>query len=107
MDLDVARDVAGSRQEAGVVPAGGLEPGGDGRDVDILPDLDRGADGQAVTGQGHAHGGLEDAEVGVEVVPFVADQDQLAGLIGGDQERTAELPQQGGEVRRVDGAQRS
>ena len=97
MDLDVARDMAGAGQEAGVVPAGRVELGGHGRDVDVLPDLDRGADGQPVAGQGHAHRGLEGAEVGVEVVPLVADQHELAGLVGGDQERRAELPQQRGK----------
>ena len=51
-------------------------------------------------------GRLEGAEVGVEVVPLVADHHQLAGLVGGDQQRRAELPQQRREVRRVDGPQR-
>ena len=41
--------------------------------------------------------------MGVEVVPLVADHHELAGLVGGDQERRAELPQERGEVRRVDG----
>jgi hypothetical protein len=50
MDLDVARDVAGPRQEAGVVPAGRFELGGHGRDVDEFPDLDLGADRQPVAG---------------------------------------------------------
>ena len=93
-------------QEAGVVPAGRVELGGDGRDVDELPDLDRGADGQPAAVEGQAHRGLEGAEVGVEVVPLVADHHELAGLVGGDQQRRAELPQQRGEVRRVDGPQR-
>ena len=106
VDLDVARDVAGAGQEAGVVPAGRVELGGHGRDVDEFPDLDLGADGQPVAGQGHAHRRLEAAEVGVEVVPLVADHHELAGLVGGDQQRRAELPQQRGEVRRVDGPQR-
>ena len=74
--------------EAGVVPAGRVELGGHGRDVDELPDLDLGADGQPVAGQGHAHRGLEGAEVGVEVVPLVADHHELAGLVGGDQQAT-------------------
>ena len=73
MNLDVARDVAGAGQEAGVVPAGRVELGGDGRYVDILPDLHLGADGQPIACQGHAHRGLKRAKVGVEVVPFVAD----------------------------------
>jgi hypothetical protein len=104
--LDVARDVAGAGQEAGVVPARRLELGGDGRDVDILPDLDRGADGEPAAVEGQAHGRLEGAEVGIEVVPLVADQHQLAGLVGGHQQRGAEPAQEAGEVRRVDGPQR-
>jgi hypothetical protein len=106
MDLDVARDVAGAGQIAAVVPARRVELGYHGRDVDELPDLDVGADGQPVAGQGHAHRGLEGAEVGVEVVPLVADHHQLAGLVGGDHERRAKLPQERGEVRSVDRPQR-
>jgi hypothetical protein len=34
---------------------------------------------------------VEGAEVGVEVVSLVADHHELAGLVGGDQERRAEL----------------
>ena len=86
MDLDVARDVAGSRQKAGVVPAGRVELGSHGRDVDEFPDLHVGTDGQPVARQGHAHRGLEASEVGVEVVPLIADQHELAGLVCGDQQ---------------------
>ena len=93
------------RKQASCRP-GGSSLAVDGRDVDELPDLDLGADGQPVAGQGHAHRGLEGAEVGVEVVPLVADHHELAGLVGGDQERRAELPQERGEVRRVDRPQR-
>ena len=98
VDLDVARDVAGARQEAGVVPAGRLELGGHGRDVDKLPDLDRRADRQSVADRGHAHRRLEGAEVGVEVVPLVADHHQLAGLVGGDQKRRTELRKSAGKL---------
>ena len=45
--------------------------------------------------------------MGVEVVALVADHHELAGLVGGDQQRRAELPQQRGEVRRVGGLQRA
>jgi len=90
MALDVPRDVTGTRQEAGVVA---VETSSDGRDVHVLPDLDGGADGQPVAIEGHAHRGLERAEVGVEVVALVADDHELAGLIGGDQQSTREFPQ--------------
>jgi hypothetical protein len=93
MDLDVACHVAGAGQEAGVVPARGVEFGGDGWDVDKFPDLDRCADGQPVAGQGHDHRGLEGAEVGIEVVPLIADQHELAGLVRGHHERGRDLPQ--------------
>ncbi len=105
MDLNVAGDVAGAGQEAGVAPTGRVEPGCNSRNVDELPDLDLGADGQPVAGYSHAHRCLEGAEVGVEVIPLVADQHELAGLVGGDQERRTKLPQERGEVRRVDGPQ--
>ena len=104
--LDVAGDVAGAGQEAGVVAPRRVDPGRDGRDVDVLPDLDRRADGEPAAVEGQAHRGLEAPEVGVEVVPLVADHHQLAGLVGRHQQRGAELPQQAGEVRRVDGPQR-
>ena len=47
MTLNVPGDVAGARQEARVMLARRLELGGDRGDVDKLPDLDLGADGQA------------------------------------------------------------
>ncbi len=71
-----------------------------------IPSLDPGSDSPPVARIGHAHRGLEAAEVDVEVVPFIADQHELARLIGGDQKRWAELPQERGEVRRVDCPQR-
>ena len=104
--LDVARDVAGAGQEAGVVPARRFELGCHRGHVHELPDLDRGADGQPGAVEGQAHRSLEGAEVGVEAVPLVADHHQLAGLVGGHQERGAELAQERGEVRRVHGPKR-
>jgi hypothetical protein len=104
--LDVASDVTGAGEEAGVVLARRFELGCHGGHVHELPDLDRGADGQPGAVEGQAHGGLEGAEVGVEVVPLIADQHQLTGLIGGQQQRRAELTQQAGEIGRVDGPQR-
>src|SRR5207253_925393 len=52
------------------------------------------------------HRSLERAVVGVEVVALVADHHELAGLVGGDQQRRAQLPQQRGEIRGVGGPQR-
>ena len=50
MDLDVAGDMAGARQEAGVVLSRPVELGRHRRNVDELPDLDLGAEGQPVAG---------------------------------------------------------
>ena len=85
---DVAGDVAGARQKAGVVPAGGFQAAGDVGDVAELPDLNGGAHGElgAAVGKSQAHRGLERAVVRVEVVPLVADHNQFAGLVGGDQQ---------------------
>ena len=102
VDLDVPRDVAGSGQEAGVVPAARFELPGDGRDVDELPDLHLRPQRQPVAVQGHAHRGGEGPEMGVQVVALLANHHQLARLVGRHQQRRAELPQQRGEVRRVD-----
>jgi hypothetical protein len=55
--LDVARDVAGAGQEAGVVPAGRFELRCHRGHVHELPDLERGADGEPAAAQGEAHGG--------------------------------------------------
>ncbi len=65
-----------------------------------------GADRQPIAVEGHAHWRLETAEAGVEMVPLVADHDELAGLEGGDHLRGAQLPQRRGEVRRVNRTQR-
>ena len=79
------------------MPAGGFQLGRHGRDVHVVPDLELGADGQAVALKGHAHRSLEDAEVGVEVVPLIANNHELAGLVGGDQERSSELCRSAGK----------
>jgi hypothetical protein len=83
-----------------------FDAGSDGRDVDEFLDLRSGADGQPVVGEGHPHRRREAAEVGVEVVALIADDHELAGLIGGNQQRHTQLSQQHGKVRRVDSAQR-
>jgi hypothetical protein len=106
VDLDVAGDVAGAGQEAGVVPARRIELRCYRGHVRELPDLDRRADGQPGAVEGQAHGGLEAAEVGVEVIPLIPYHHELAGLVGGHQERGAEVPQEAGEIGCVDSPQR-
>ncbi len=107
VDLDVAGDVAGAGQKAGVMAAGRLELGRDGRDVHVLPDLDRRADRQPIVEQCQSHRCLKGAEVGIEVFPLVADHHQLARLVGGDQERGAQASKQCRKIGSVHGPQRS
>src|SRR4051794_25733520 len=87
----------------------GLQSAGDVTVVAELADLKGGAQSElaATLGEGQAHGRRKGAVMGIEMVSLVADHDQLAGLVGGDQQRRAELPQQGGKVRRVGGVQRA
>jgi len=106
VDLDVAGAVAQAGQETGVVPAPGLQPSADRRDVVILPDLQGGADGQPVAGAGQAHRLAEAAEVRVERSAVGAEHHQLARLVGGDEDRQAQFVEQGGETRGVYAAQR-
>ena len=68
------------------MPLRQFELGGHGGDVHKCPDLDLGADGEAVAGQGHAHRCLEGAEVGIEMVALVGDHHEFPGLAGGDQQ---------------------
>ena len=82
-----------------------LDPGGDVGHVAEFPDLDLGAEGQPAAAQGQAHGPLEAAEVGVEVVPLIPHDYKLAGLVGRDQKRDAEVVEQLRQVRRVDAPQ--
>ncbi len=56
--------------------------------------------------QGQAHRCLERAVMGIKVVPLLADYDEFAGLVGGHQQRCAQLPQQSGDVWRVASPQR-
>ena len=91
MNLNISRDMGGSRQETGVnlsegflaLPYGGYiaefgnEPGG--------------PDGQAVPLQRHSHGGIERTKMGIERLAPRAEHYQFAGLIGGDEYRGAKL----------------
>ena len=71
-----------------------------------FPDLDRGADGQpAATARAMPIGAWK-ARKWVLRCPLVADHHELAGLVGGDQQRNASISQQRGEVRGVDRPQR-
>ena len=106
VNLHVARHVGRARQVAGVVLAGRIELGGDGGHVAKLPHVDGRADRQPPAADGHAHRLVERAEVRVDDAAVGADDDELAGLIGRDQQRAAELIEDRREVRRVNAAQR-
>ena len=82
-----------------------LQPAANGRGVVVLPDLQRRADGQPVAIHGQAHRLLEAAEVRVEHAPVGPKHDQLAGLVGGDQDRDAQIVEDRGKTSRVHAAQ--
>ncbi len=84
MDVDVAGDVDAARQIGGVVLAGRLQLAGHGGHVAVVPDGVGAADGQPGGVGGDAHRLVEGAEVGVDRVLVIADEDDLARLIGGN-----------------------
>jgi len=106
VDLHVARDVARARQEAGVVPPGRLELGRGRGNVVKFPDLEARAERQPVARDGKPHRAREAAEVRVQALALGPDDDQLARLVGGHQQRDAELIEEGGEVGGMDAAER-
>ena len=106
MNLDVAGDMTRTREKTRVVPPGGPELASRRRDIVEFPDLEARAEGQAIARQRQPHGVRKGAEMRVEVVTVFADNHQTARLVGGDEERNAELPDQGREARRVNAPQR-
>ena len=108
MNQDVAGDVAGTGQIAGVVRSLRLQPGRHVGDVAIFPDLDGGSDGQpgAAIGKGQPHRCLEGAKMRVDGAGLLADQHQLSRLIGGHHQRNASLSQQSRQIRGVGRQQR-
>jgi hypothetical protein len=86
MHADVAGDVAGARQVAGVVLASRLDPWGDVGGVAQEPDLVARAQGQPARVHGEAHGSLEGAYQRGEPTPDRPDDQQLVGLVGAHQE---------------------
>ena len=76
----------------------GFQPGRHRRDIVELPDLPEGANGQLVARQGQAHGGLEVAEVGVQLALVIANHQHLLRLVGGDEQRGPQLLKQAWEV---------
>ncbi len=88
------------------MPADRLQLGDDGRDVVELPDFLERAHGQSIASDRQPHRLAEVAEVGVDVVLVRTQHDHLAGLVGGHQQRDAELIEEGGEVGGMDAAER-
>ena len=93
------------RKQASCRPSG-AEPAGDGRGVVVFPDLQRRADGQPVAVAGQAHRLAEAAEVRVQRAVVGPEHHQLAGLVGGDEDREAQLLEDRGEAGGVHAAQR-
>jgi hypothetical protein len=92
--LDLAREVGGSRQEAGVVPAGRLDAGGEVGGGVQEPDLGAGGDGEGVGPDGQPHGALEVVVRQRQLARRDPDGDDLARLVGGHEQGDAELAQQ-------------
>ena len=96
MNLNVARHVTRARQVTGIVFAGEIEFGRDCWDIGVFPDLDGGADGETAAAlDRQAHVGVygEERKCRIEMILLAADENELAGLIGGNQQRCAKFPQ--------------
>ena len=91
VNLHVAGDVAGARQEAGVMLAGRVELAGHGRNVVELQDFQGRADGQPLAVAGQAHRLVEAAEVRIDDAPVGPQHHQLAGLVGRHQQGNAQV----------------
>jgi hypothetical protein len=76
------------------------------QEVAVIEDLGPGTDRDPSGRRCDAHRSVAVSEVGVESAVIVAGANQLAGLIGGDQQRARELAEQLRETLRVDAAQR-
>ena len=81
VNLNIARDMCRAREITGIVLAGRIQLGGDGRDVTEFPNVDSSADREAAGGDGHAHWFVERAEMCVDDAGIGAKDHQLAGLI--------------------------
>src|SRR5262249_61592685 len=82
-----------------------VELGGNGRRVAEDPNYRTRPDGQSPSGNGDAHGPLEimaaQAETELIVQVTLTDHHDLAGLIGRDQKRGAQVPEDRRPVQRV------
>jgi hypothetical protein len=99
--LNLAGEVGGTGQEAGIVATGRLDPGGKLGSGAEEPDLGAGADGDAVRLDDQAHGPLEVVERQRQLTLGDPDRDHLAGLVRGHEQRNPQLGQQRGQRARV------
>src|SRR4029077_4295783 len=93
MDIDLARDVAGSGKEAGVVTTWRVEPGTYGRLILVVPDLPFGAECEAVRRHGDPHGAWEGPDMSVDLFAVEPHHDDPAALVRRDQQRGLKLTQ--------------
>ena len=105
MDRNVASDVGRPRDVTGIMPASRRELDGQGWLVDEFSDARRRSHCQPVAEACQAHRLFKCPEVGVGFAAIGPNQDQLAGLIGGDRQRGAEVDEQFRERCRMDAAQ--
>src|SRR5262249_59338785 len=91
----------GARQEADVMPAGRLDPGGEVGGGRQEPDLGAGGDGDAIGLDCQPHGALKVVVRQRQLALGDADNGDLARLVGGYEQRDAELAQKRRQRSRV------
>jgi hypothetical protein len=113
VDLYIPGRVAAAGQKTGIVSKASvfvffkcIEPFADGRHVVKLPDVDVAADGKFPTTHGEPHRLHEVAEMSVEHSGVVPQDDQLARLIGSDQNRKPRLGEDLRQIRSMHAPQR-
>jgi hypothetical protein len=105
MDVDITGDVDAPGEKTGIVLALGFELWGHGGHIAVIPHRVGAADGKPGAVGGDAHGFAKGAEVGVEDASVGAHQDNLAGLVGGDDQTDPELLEKARQIRGVDAVQ--
>ena len=103
MNADIAGVMAKPGEEGGVVFFLRLELGGHGGLVIEIPELMPGADGQPAGAGlvGDSHRAKEVAKMSVQSIPVRADDDELARLVGRNEQRNPQLTKKSGEIRGV------
>jgi hypothetical protein len=99
--LDVTGEVGRARQEAGVMVSDGLELAGNVRGIPQKPHLLARADGDRSRLDRDTHGALELMKCQHQPALPGRHDNQVAGLVGGDQDRQTQLREQRGKTFRV------